>query len=186
MDLTAILDTLFSIVLPIFLVLIITYLIGRRMIKTAKSHLNMKRFVKQAIKLDRKKFNGLQLVDKVKHRRKRRSNRFADLRSRGKRYVRRYFIHKSEELPVFVRYTRGKLLKKSHSKLRFYIKQDNKTLGKVTLKQGPRDLIELSNDFHCLNELITFLHHLPDAILEQRPYDIYVPSTDATISYQIK
>ena len=186
MEMTQILDTLFSVVLPIFLVLIITYLVSKRLIRTAKAYLNMKQFVKQAIKLDRKKYNGLQLVDKVKAKRKRRTNSFAELRMRGKRPVRKYFIHKAEELPVFVRYTHGKLLKRSRNKLRILIKQDSKTLGKFYLKQGPKDFIEIANDFHCLNELITFLHHLPDAILEQRPYDMYVPSSDTTITYQIK
>lgn len=186
MDLTVILDTLFSVILPIFLILIITYLLLRRVIRTAKAHLSMKKFVKESIRKDRKKFNGLQLTDKVKRRRKRHTNSFQYLRMRGKRPVRQYFIHKSQELPVFVRYAKGKLLKRSRSRLRILVKQEKRTLGKYPIKQGPKGLIELTNEHQCLNELIVFLHHLPDAILEQRPYDIYVPTSDTTITYQIK
>jgi hypothetical protein len=181
-----ILDTLFSIVLPILLVLIIVYLIGKRLIHTAKAHLGMKKFVKESIKKDRKKFNGLKLVEQVKRKRKRHSNSFQQLRMRGKRLVRQYFTHKTQELPVFVRYARGKLLKRSRSSLRILVKQDKRTLGKYPIKQGVKHLIECANEHECLNELITFLHHVPDAILEQRPYAIDVPSSDTFITYQIK
>lgn len=146
----------------------------------------MKKFVKESIKKDRKKFNGLKLVDSIKRKRKRRTNTFQHLRMGGKRRTRKYFLHKAQELPVFVRYTKGKLLKRSRSSLRILIKQDRKTVGKYSLKQGPKNLIACANNHDCLNELITFLHHLPDAVLEQRPYDMYVPSSDTTITYQIK
>lgn len=186
MNFANILDTILRVVVPITFLVLILYLIIKRLNKTARLHLGMKRYVKQATKLDRKKHNGLQLVSKIKNRRKRRTNSFESLRMRGKRPVRKYFIHKTEELPVFVKYTHGKLLKRANKKVRILVKQDSKTLHKTYLKQGTKDLIALSNEYHCLNELITFLHHLPDAILEDRHYDIYVPSSDLTITYQIK
>jgi hypothetical protein len=158
----------------------------KRLVRTARGHLGMKRYVRQATRLDRKQYNGLQLLEKIKRRRKRKTNHFRGLRWLARRPVRRYFQHKSEELPVFVRYTSGKLLKRSKAKLRIVVKQGSKTVAKYKLKAGAREFIDLSNDHHCLNELIIFLHHLPDAILERRDYDIDVTSANLTITYQIK
>lgn len=168
------------------LLALIAFLIIRRLIKTARAYLGMKQYVKSAIKLDRKKFNGLQLIDKIKRKRKRHSNSFDALRRRGKTLVRRYLSHKVEELPVFVRYANGSLLKRANNKLFLYVKQDKKSVSKVAIKKGVKPLIELSNQFHCLDELINFLHHLPDAILEKKPLDIYIGQDDANLIYQIK
>ena len=87
---------------------------------------------------------------------------------------------------MFSRYTEGKLFKRAKAKVILYIKQDKKTLDKFTMKQGTRHLIEMSNKHNCLDEMITFLHHLPDAIIEKRTYDIYAPASDVSITYQVK
>jgi len=186
MDIETLLTYFFDYFVPIILGLLILYFISRRLLKTAKMYLGMKAYVKKAIKLDRKKFNGLVLVDKIKRKRKRRTNSFQSLRGSAKRNVRKYFIHKVEEIPVFTRYTHGKLLKRTKAKVVFYIKQDSKTLDKFTMKQGPKQLIDCTNQHNCLDEMITFLHHLPDAILEKRDYDIYTAASDTTITYQLK
>lgn len=186
MTFTEVIQFVLDYIVPIVLGLLILYLLIKRLNKTAKIYLGMKKYVKQAIKLDRKKFNGLQLVDKIKRKRKRHSNSFQQLRGRAKRFTRRYFAHKIEEIPVFTRYTHGKLFKRSKSKVAVYIKQGKKTQEKIYMKHGVKRLIEATNHHHCLDEMITFLHYLPDAILEQRPYDIYVAATDVTITYQVK
>ena len=173
-------------IVPIVLGLLILYLILRRLNKSAKMYLGMKKYVKQAIKLDRKKFNGLELVDRIKRKRKRHTNAFQFLRGSAKRDVRKYFAHKAEELPVFTRYTYGKLFKRSKHSLTLYIKQGKKTQEKWACKQGAKKFLEVTNQDHCVDELITFLHHLPDANLEKRPYDIYVAASDTNITYQIK
>jgi len=186
MDFETMLSYFFEYFVPIVVGLIILFLISRRLTKTAKMYLGMKAYVKQAIKLDRKKFNGLTLNDKIKRKRKRHSNSFQSLRGRAKRDVRKFFNHKVEEIPVFSRYTEGKLFKRAKAKVILYIKQDKKTLDKFTMKQGTRHLIEMSNKHNCLDEMITFLHHLPDAIIEKRTYDIYAPASDVSITYQVK
>lgn len=186
MTFTEILQYILDYIVPIVLGLIILFLLIKRLNKTAKMYLGMKKYVKQAIKLDRKKFNGLQLVDKIKRKRKRHSNSFQQLRGRAKRLTRKYFAHKVEEIPVFTRYTHGKLFKRSKHKIAIYVKQGKKTQEKIYMKHGVKRLIETTNKQHCLDEMITFLHYLPDAIIEQRAYDIYIEATDMSISYQVK
>lgn len=186
MSWSELLDILLGFVLPVMLGSFLFWLLLKRVLRTARGHLGMRRYVRQATRLDRKKHNGLELLDKVKRRRKRNSNTFSGLRLFGRGPVRRYLVHKSEELPVFVRYTSGKLLKRSKAKLRLVVKQGSKTIAKYKLKSGIHDFIDLSNDHHCLTELIIFLHHLPDAVLERRDYEIDVPHNNLTITYQIK
>lgn len=186
MDLQTILSYFFDYFVPIVLGLIILFLTSRRLIKTAKMYMGMKSYVKNAIKLDRKKFNGLNLVEKIKRKRKRNTNTYQQLRGRAKRDVKKYFTHKVEEIPVCARYTYGKLFKRSKTKLTIYIKQDKKTLSKLTLKQGIKQFIDASNTHECLDEIITFLHHLPDAIIEKRPFDVTIPTTNLLLTYQIK
>lgn len=186
MDLNTTITYILDNIIPVVLGILVLFLVIRRLFKTAKMYLGMKAYVKQAIKLDRKKFNGLSLVDKIKRKRKRHTNSFQFLRGSAKREVRKYFAHKAEELPVFTRYTYGKLFKRTKSKLTIYIKQGKKTLDKIHMKQGAKPLIEMSNLHQCVDELITFLHNLPDAILEKKPYEIYVTASDTNITYQIK
>ena len=168
------------------LICLIVYLILRRMTKIARQHLAMKNFVKKSIRLDRKKFDGNSLVDKIKRRRKRHTNSFQYLRGGAKRLVRRYFNHKSEELPVIARYANGGLFKRSNNKIVFYVKQGKKTLNKYTLKKGAKFFVDLTNQYNCVDELIVFLHQLPDAVLEKKIIDIYSTIGDVTLTYQIK
>jgi hypothetical protein len=166
--------------------LVVIGFIISRLVKSARIYLGSKSYVRKARKLDRKKYNGLQLIDKTRNKRKRDTNSFDKLRGRSKKRVRKYFSHKVEELPVFTKYSYGKLLKRSKDTLLIVIKTERKTLRKMSMKKGVKKLIESSNKYECLDELINFLHNLPEAILDQQEYDIYVGEQDLLITYQVK
>lgn len=157
-----------------------------RLFKSAHIYLGSKSYIRKAKKLDRKKYNGLQLIDKIRNKRKRDTNSFNKLRGKSKKLVRNYFSHKVEELPVMTKYSYGKLLKRSKDTLLIVVKTESKTLRKMSMKKGLRKLIEATNRYECLDELINFLHNLPEAILEQQDYDIYVGDQDLLITYQVK
>lgn len=173
--------------LPVTIAVILVFgFLLLRIFKTARMYLGAKSYVKSAIKLDRKKFNGLQLVDKTKRKRKKESNSFNKLRQRAKNQVRKYFEHKLEELPVFTAYAHGKLFKRSSNNLSILIKRDKKVLKKITNRKGMKNLLEAVNKYQCLDEMVIFLHNLPEAILESNEYDIYCDMQDITITYAIK
>jgi len=166
---------------------IIVLFILFRLLRTARMYLGAKGYVRKAKKLDRKKFNGINLVDKIQKKRKKETNSFKKLRGGAKKKVRKYLNHKFDELPVFIRYSYGKLFKRSNDKLMIVIKNERKTLKKIRLKKGIKHVIEATNKYDCLDEMILFLHNLPDAILEQQEYDVYVPGeNEVLIAYQIK
>ncbi len=157
-----------------------------RLFRTARMYLGMKSYVKKAKKQDRKKFNGLVLVDKISKKRKKETNAFNKLRGGAKKKVRKYLTHKFDELPVFTKYSHGKLLKRSKEKLIIIIKNERKTLRKIRMKKSIKQVIDVTNKYQCLDEMITFLHNLPDAILDQQEYDIYAGDEDILITYAIK
>ena len=157
-----------------------------RLIKTARMYLGAKSYVKKARKLDRKKFNGLQLIEKIAKKRKKNTNSFGKLSHRGKKLVRKYLTHKIDELPIITKYAKGKLFKRSNNKLNIIIKNQKKTLKKITMKKAMKQLLEVTNKYECLDEMITFLHYLPDAILDDQDYDIYIGDQEVLITYQIK
>lgn len=173
-------------IIPVLLIAIILYLLVRRLYKTARQHLGMKSYLKSAEKLDRKKFNGIELVDKIRRKRKRHTNTFKHLRGRAKKRVRQYFTHKSEELPVVVRYAKGKMFKRSRNRLIITITDGRKTLKKTNFKKGIRPLIEVTNEYECLDEMVAFLHYLPQVLLQHDEYDMPIGNIDASISYYIK
>ncbi len=157
-----------------------------RLFKTAKIYLGTKSYVRKSKKKRKKKFNGIQLTDKIQKKRKKNTNEYSKLRGRGKKLVKKYLNYKLEELPVITRYSYGKLLKRSKKRLIIIVKNDRKTLKKVNMKKGLKNLIQTTNKFHCLDELIHFLHNLPEAILEQQDYDIYIGEEGISIGYVIK
>ena len=165
---------------------IIALFIIFRLFKTARIYLGTKSYVRKSKKLRKKKFNGILLTDKIKKKRKKNTNEFSKLRGRGKKLVKKYFNYKLEELPVITRYSYGKLLKRSKKKLMIIVKNDRKTLKKINMKKGLKNLIQVTNKYQCLDEVIHFLHNLPDAILEQQDYDIYVGEEEISIGYVIK
>jgi hypothetical protein len=175
-------DNLIISVVVAFVVLFLFY----RLIRTARMYLGAKSYVKKARKLDKRKFNGLTLVDKIAKKRKKNTNSFKKLRGRAKKWVRKYLTHKFEELPIITRYSRGKLFKRSKNHLMIIVKNERKTLKKIKMKKGMKQLIEITNKYECLDEVIAFMHNLPEAILEDQDYDIFVSEADIMITYVIK
>ena len=157
-----------------------------RIYKTMTIYLGAKRYVKKSKKLRRKKYNGTLLIDKVEKKRKKGTNSYKKLRGRAKKKVKRYFNYKLEELPVITRYSYGKLFKRSKDKIMIFARNEKKIVKKVKIKKGLKNLIDMTNKYECLDETIQFLHNLPDAILEQQDYDIYVSEQDISIGYKIK
>ena len=187
MNFQSLLDLAQENLIPTIVIGAIVIFIIFRLFRTARIYLGMKSYVRKARKLDRKKFNGLTLVEKTSRKRKKDTNSFKKLRGSSKKKVRKYLNHKFEELPVFVRYSHGKLLKRSHQKLRIIIKNEKKTLKKISMKKAQKQIIDITNKYECLDEVIVFLHNLPEAIVEQQEYDIFVGEEDEIIiSYQVK
>ena len=157
-----------------------------RMWKAYRIHLGTKKYVKKAQKLRMKKWNGIQLVDKIHKKRKRGTNSYIKLKGSGKKLVKKYFSYKRKELPVITKYSYSKLLKKSSDKLIIYIRNERKIIKKVNIKKGVKNIIDLTNKYHCLDEMIHFLHNLPDALMDQRDYNIYINERNISIGYMIK
>ncbi len=157
-----------------------------RMYKTFRIHLGAKKYVRKSKKLRKKKWNGIQLVDKIQKKRKKGTNSYNKLRGRGKKRVKKYFNYKLEELPVITRYSYGKLLKRSSDKLVIFARNERKIVKKVGVRKGLKNIIDLTNKYQCLDEMIHFLHNLPEAILEQQDYDVYINEQDISIGYMIK
>ena len=165
---------------------IVVLLIISRLYKTALIYLGTKRYVRKSKKLRKKKYNGILLTDKIKKKRKKNTNSFQKLKGRGRKLSKKYFNYKLEELPVITKYSYGKLLKRSRNKLVIIVKNERKTLKKIHMKKGLKTMINVTNKYECLDEFIVFLHNLPEAILEQQDYDIYVGDNDVSISYIVK
>ncbi|AIO18999.1 hypothetical protein KQ51_01122 [Candidatus Izimaplasma bacterium HR1] len=174
-----------NILVSVFVGVIVIFIIFR-LIKTARMYLGAKSYVRKARRLDKKKFNGLNLVEKTAKRRKKNTNTFKKLRNRGKKWVRKYLTHKFDELPIITRYSRGKLFKRSKNRLIIIVKNEKKTIKKISTKRGMKQIIDISNKYECLDEVITFLHHLPEAILNEQEYDIFFGEEGMLLTYQIK
>ena len=166
-------------------VVVILFIIFR-MIKTFRIHLGAKKYVRKSRKLRKKKFNGIMLVDKTQKKRKKETNSFNKLKGRGKKKVKKYFVYKIEELTVITRYSYGKLFKRSSDKLVIFARNERKIVKKVGVRKGLKNLIDITNKYQCLDEMIHFLHNLPEAILDKQEYDIYIDEQDISIGYMIK
>lgn len=165
---------------------VIALLIIIRLFKTARIYLGTKSYVRKMKRLRKKKFNGILLTEKIIKKRKKKTNEYSKLNNRGKKLVKKYFTYKLEELPVITRYSYGKLFRRSRKSLLIIIKNERKTITKVHMKKGLKDLIQVTDKYKCLDELINFLHNLSEAILKQQEYDIYIGDEDIVIGYLIK
>ncbi len=174
-----------NLLISVFIGIIVIFILFR-MFKTMRMYLGAKSFVKKSLKQDKKKFNGIMLVEKITKKRKKNTNSFKKLRGRAKKWVRKYLTHKLDQLPIVARYSKGTLFKRSKSKLLFLVKNERKTIKKMNIKKGQKQLLELTNKYDCLDELITFLHHLPNAILNDEEYDIFFGEEGLLLTYQIK
>ena len=174
-------NLLLSIGVVVFLLLIIV-----RLFRTMRMYLGAKSFVKKSLKKDKKKFNGLTLVEKTSKKRKKNTNSFKKPRGRAKKWVRKYLVHKFEELPIITKYSRGKIFKRSNNRLILLVKNEKKTLKRMSMKKGMKQIIDISNKYDCLDEVLTFLHYLPNAILNEEEYDIFFGEEGLLLTYQIK
>ena len=165
---------------------VIVIFILYRMMRTARMYLGAKSYVRKAQKQDKKKYNGLTLVEKTSKKRKKGTNSFKKLRNRGKKWVRKYLTHKFDELPIITKFSRGKLFKRSNNRLLILVKNERKTLKRMNMKKGMKQLITVINKYECLDEAITFLHYLPQAILNEEEYDIFFGEDGLILTYQIK
>jgi hypothetical protein len=173
--------------------LIVTIVIGLLMLfiifrlnKAIHIHLGAKKYVRKSKKLRGKKYNGVRLGVLIKSKRKNGTNSYKKLRGRAKRMVKKYFNYKLEELPIITKYSYGKLYKVSHDRLIIFAKNKKRIVKKVRIKKGLNDLIDFTNKYECLDEMVLFLHNLPEAILEKQNYDVYVSEQDISIGYKIK
>ena len=149
-------------------------------------YMGAKRFVRKSKKNRKKKFNGLLLNDKIRKKRKKNTNSFSKLKGGAKKKVRKYVSYKVEELQIQVQYSYGKLLRRTKEKLQFKIIRDDKVVKRIKFKKPQKLILDATNKYNCLDEMIIFLHELPEAIIEQVDYEIYSDEGDCTITYQIK
>ncbi|MEC9484379.1 MAG: hypothetical protein UMR38_00715 [Candidatus Izemoplasma sp.] len=164
---------------------IISYFIVKKLFKNMLYYAIVKRFVNKSKRLRKKKYNGLMLVEYTKQKRKKNTNSYKKLKRRAKRKVKKYFIYKIDELPRIVKYTQSKLLKKSRKRLTIIIKNERKTVKKFYLTIGVKPILQLTDTYQCLDEMIQFFHHLPDAILADKDYDIFLDHEGILITYKI-
>jgi len=156
------------------------------LLKTANRYLDAKSYVKKTKKLRKKKFNGVVLTEKLRKKRKKHSNSYKNLKNSGKKLTKKYLAYKIIELNAVTKYSYSKLFKNSNKNLIIIVKHGKKTLQKIKLKKGLRNMIQLTNKHECLDEFILYLHNLPEAILEKQDYDILVGIEGVSISYIIK
>lgn len=164
---------------------IISFLLYR-LLRTANRYLDTKSYVKKNKRLRKKKYNGIILTEKLSKRRKRHTNSYQKLKGSGKKLVKKYFIFKMKELPAVTKYSYGKIYKTSSKRLIIVVTNGRKTLQKIKMKKGLRNMIQLTNKYNCLDEFILYLHDLPDAILDQQDLDILVGIEGISIGYIIK
>lgn len=157
-----------------------------RMFKSISIYFGAKGFVKKSNKLRRKKYNGTTLVEYTEKRRKKNTNTYNKLRRKGKNKVEAYFKYKQEELPGITNYANGKMLKRNRQKLVIFVSNGQKKIKKIHMKKAFKDFVELTNKYECLDELILYLHNLPNAILNHQDYDIFVGEKEVAIGYELK
>ncbi len=164
----------------------IVFFILYQLLKSANRYLDVKSYVKKSKRLRKKKFNGIYLTEKLAKKRKKNTNSYQKLKGKGKTLTKKYFTYKMAELPAVTKYSYGKMFKKSNKNLIIVVKHGKKTLQKIKMKKGLRNMIQVTNKHECLDEFIHYLHNLPEAILEQQDYDIFVGVEGVSISYIIK
>lgn len=155
-------------------------------IKKKWLEIKTKRFVKQSKKRRNKHFNGMKLVEKTKTKRKKNTNTFKKLRRSSKKQVTKYLHYKSQEIPKMLNVAANDSLKPGKSILYIIFKNEKKVLSKVAIELSYKPLINNSNTYECLDEIILFLHHLPEALLEKKDYDVFIQDKNMLITYEIK
>ena len=78
------------------------------------------------------------------------------------------------------------MFRRSSDKLVIFARNERKIVKKVGVRKGLKNIIDITNKYQCLDEMIHFLHNLPEAILDKQDYDIYIDEQDISIGYMIK
>lgn len=183
-----IIDTLFSneyilyTILGLLLLLFILNLVIRRCWFKYKSN----RYLAKAQKLREKKFNGIELVKTTQDKRRKHTNCYKRLKGSAKKKVEHYLDYKSKELPNVFNFVENHSLKPSKKILYIVFKSDQKILSKQPIEIGYRQLIKNSDKYDCLDQIILFLHHLPEALLAEKEYDVYIEDEDMIITYEVE
>ena len=164
-----------------FLVLVII-----RIIASIRINAGAHSYIKRANKLRRKKFNGPDLISYISDKRRRGPNTYRRLKANAKGRVQKFFQYKEEELPALVNFSHGKKKKKNRGKLIIFVTNGHRKMIKIRMGRTLKEFINLTNKFECLDEFIHFLHNLPEAILKNQQYDIYIPEHEVSIGYEIK
>ncbi len=157
-----------------------------RLFNNVRIFFGAKSYVKKASKLRRKKYNGLILVESTKKRRKKNSNSYQKLKHKPKSLVEKYFKYKEDELPGMRNYARGSAFRRNKEKLYIYVSNGKKQIMKFSMKKATKKFIDVTNKYNCLDEVVVYLHHLPEAILKHEEYEIFISDADVSIGYQIK
>lgn len=165
----------------LFIILLI-----RKLYKNALVYFGTKKYVTNANKQRRDKFNGVQLNEFTQKRRKRKTNTYKHLRSKAKVKVESYFRYKEDELPGVTNYSYSKLFKRNKDQIMIFVSNGKKKVMKIHMKKAHKKFIELVNQYECLDEFVIYLHNLPEAILNHEDYDIYLNDTDISIGYEVK
>lgn len=172
---------------PVFVVIAFIFiLVIIKVINNIRINQGAKSYIKRANKLRRKKFNGPDLIEYTAMKRRRGSNTYRRLKGNAKSKVDKYFQYKEEELPALVTFSYGKKRRKTRKKLVIYLTNGHHKIIKIKMGKTVKELVNLSNKFECLDEIIRFLHNLPDAILNKKEYSLYIPEHEATLGYEIK
>lgn len=145
-----------------------------------------KRYLDKAKKLRDKKYNGIELVKTTQDKRKKQTNCYKRLKNTAKRKVDHYFDYKTKEIPNVFNFVENNSLKPSKKILYIVFKNDQKIISKQPIEIGYRQLIKNSDRFDCLDQIILFLHHLPEALLAQKEYDVYIEDEDMIITYEVQ
>jgi len=164
----------------------IVFFILYQLLRSANRYLDIKSSVKKSKRLRKKKYNGIILTEKLRKKRKKHTNSYQKLKGSGKKLTKKYFTYKMSELQSVTNYSYGKLFKKSNKNLIIVVRHGKKTLQKIKMKKGLRNMIQLTNKQNCLDEFIHYLHDLPEAILDKQDYDILVGVEGVSISYIVK
>ena len=190
MDFTAIFNNLkdlwteypVQLAVGVFIIVLIIW----RIFNTIRIYFGAKSYVKKTNKLRRKKFNGVSLVSNIKKKRKKNTNTYKQLRMSGRSKVEKFFQYKEDELPGITNFSYSKMFKRNKNKIIIFVSDGRKKVMKIHMKKARKSFITLTNKYECLDEFIVFLHNLPEAIIAQQEYDIYITEKDVSIGYEIK
>ena len=172
---------------PVFIVIgFIIILLVLRIFNNYRVNAGAKSYIKRANRLRRKKFNGPDLIEFTSQKRRGGSNTYKKLKTNAKGRVEKYFQYKEEELPALVNFVYSKYKKKNKRHLTIFVTNGKRKMIKIKLGKTVKEFIQLANKFDCLDELIRFLHNLPDAILKHQKLEVYIPEHEVSIGYSIK